>query len=98
MYNNYVCFASSGITDTWQRFLKKMFYALCDSGRHSETITVAGAASPRRAQNHTGPPKVAARIQFCAAGRTPLTRHTTTPLRLRLPTPHGLARVLKTAP
>ncbi len=49
------------------------------------------AASPHPAQNHTGPPALAARIRSHAAGRTPLTRHTTTPPQ-RLPTLHGLAR------
>src|ERR1700690_4643972 len=48
-------------------------------------------ASPPQEQNHTAPPALAARIRFHAAGRTPLTWHTTTP-RQRLPTLHGLAR------
>ena len=50
------------------------------------------AASPRQAQNRIGPPALAARIRFRAAGRTPLTRHRITPRRRRPPTPHGLAR------
>src|ERR1019366_1782465 len=55
---------------------------------HGETCH---ADPPRRAQNHSDPPALAARSRFRAAGRTPLTRYTTTPRRPP-PTPHGLAR------